>query len=151
MVAANNAAFFAVLFLETTFVDLFVVCNNRIKRNHIVSILFFFFVFFARASFAYACSKEGRCLPNERDSLKSLEARGDKDQKFSQSNPIQSDISFSPRKEETESGTSLSLSLSFASANLNEYSAIFTLKAVCDFETGKRTDTFDENGGKRDI
>jgi len=47
MVAANNAAFFAVLFLETTFVDLFVVCNyRRNKRNCIVSILFFFFFSF---------------------------------------------------------------------------------------------------------
>ena len=45
MVAANNAAFFAVLFLETTFVDLFVVCNNnnRIKRNHTSSVLRSFF------------------------------------------------------------------------------------------------------------
>jgi len=122
MVAANNAAFFAVLFLETTFVDLFVVCNNRIKRNHIVSILFFFFVFFARASFAYACSKEGRCLPNERDSLKSLEARGDKDQKFSQSNPIQSNrifLSLRAKKKQNLALLSLSLCLSRVQTSTN--------------------------------
>lgn len=105
MVAANNAAFFAVLFLETTFVDLFVVCNyRRNKRNCIVSILFFFFFFFffARASRKVSAT---RAL---RDSLtKSSQREGIRDQKFSQSNPIQSDISFpsparaqfSPRKE----------------------------------------------------
>ena len=122
MVAANNAAFFAVLFLETTFVDLFVVCNyRRNKRNCIVSILFFFFFFFffARASRKVSAT---RAL---RDSLtKSSQREGIRDQKFSQSNPIQSDISFpsparaqfSSRKERRNKISHFSLCLSFANS-----------------------------------
>jgi len=118
MVAANNAAFFAVLFLETTFVDLFVVCNNnnRIKRNHISSVLrsFFFLLLLLLRR------KEGGVFQ--------MSQRGDKGPKIFpiQSNPIQSDISFSllrarfsPRKEETESRTSLSLCVSFAANSTN--------------------------------
>jgi hypothetical protein len=93
MVAANNAAFFAVLFLETTFVDLFVVCNyRRNKRNCIVSILFFFFFFFffARASRKVSATRALR----DALTIKSSQREGIRDQKFSQSNPIQSNRIF---------------------------------------------------------
>ena len=119
MVAANNAAFFAVLFLETTFVDLFVVCNNnnRIKRNHISSVLRSFF--FLLLLLLLLRRKEGGVFQ--------MSQRGDKGPKiFPIQSTIQSDISFSllrarfsPRKEETESRTSLSLCVSFAANSTN--------------------------------
>jgi hypothetical protein len=48
MVAANNAAFFAVLFLETTFVDLFVVLfaeQTTVFAVAEMENIFFLFVF----------------------------------------------------------------------------------------------------------
>ena len=125
MVAANNAAFFAVLFLETTFVDLFVVCNDRIRRNHIVSALFFFFFFFffARASFAYACSKEGGVFQTS-ETLSRLAREGIRDQKIFpiRSNPIgyfflSCALNFlRAKKKQNLALLSLSLSLSFANS-----------------------------------
>ena len=143
MVAANNAAFFAVLFLETTFVDLFVVCNDRIRRNHIVSALFFFFFFFffARASFAYACSKEGGVFQTS-ETLSRLAREGIRDQKIFpiRSNPIgyfflSCALNFL-RAKKKQNLALLSLSLSVF-REFNEYSAIFTLKAGAILRRGK--------------